>query len=278
MDREATLRERLISHLERTGVLRLRRAASAMRVVPRHRFIPSDTLEDAYADRAVAIKMNGDEIVSSISQPGMIAQMLELLEPLCEEHVLEIGTGSGYNAALLAEMVGPNGSVTTIDVDGDLVERARDLLQELGYTNVRAVAADGTADSPAPREYDRVIVTARSDDVADAWWQSLREGARLVVPLRLEGVGEYAVGFDRHSDRLESTGAYPCAFIALRRDDAAIPTAVFYRDSVQYSGGACVRPIGAVTAVRRSDAAPQLLNEADIVIARPITVFAVRFA
>ena len=71
----------------------------------------------------------------------------------------------------------------------------------------------------APQDpYDRVIVTARSDDVTEAWWQALRDGARLVVPLRLEGVGEYAVGFARRGDRLESAGAYPCAFIALRRE------------------------------------------------------------
>jgi protein-L-isoaspartate(D-aspartate) O-methyltransferase len=275
---EATLREALVSHLQRTGVLHFSSAATAMRAVPRHRFIPAASLDEAYADRAIAIKMRGDEIVSSISQPGMIAQMLELLDAAAGDRVLEVGTGSGYNAALLAEIVGPNGSVTTIDLDGELVDRARALLCDCGYANIDVVAADGVREVVERERYDRIIVTARTDDVADAWWQGLQQGARLVVPLRLEGVGEYAVGFVRRGSRLISVGAHPCAFIALRSEVAApVAGEVFYRDPGQRSSPACVRQVRSVIAVRRADATTVLLDEADIVIARPTTIFAVTF-
>jgi protein-L-isoaspartate(D-aspartate) O-methyltransferase len=276
MERDEALREALVSHLQRTGVLRLPSVAAAMRTVPRHRFISAARLEDAYADRAIAIKMHGDEIVSSISQPGMIAQMLELLDPTAGNCVLEVGTGSGYNAALLAQIVGSSGRVTTIDLDGDLAERARAVLREVGCTNVEVIAADGASDVIERARFDRIIVTARTQDIAQTWWDALKEGARLVVPLRLEGAGEYAVGFLRRGQRLVSVGVHPCAFIALR-GEAQAGGDVFYRDPAHRWSPACVRPIESVIAVRGADATAALLEEADIVVAGSVTLFAVTF-
>ncbi len=277
MERDEALREALVSHLQRTGVLQLSSVADAMRAVPRHRFIPAAPLEDAYADRAIAIKMRGDEVVSSISQPGMIAQMLELLDPAAGSRVLEVGTGSGYNAALLAHIVGPRGLVTTIDLDGELVERARESLREIDCANVQVIAADGAAEIVERARYDRIIVTARTEDIAQTWWQALDEGARLVVPLRLEGAGEYAVGFVRREHRLVSVGVHPCAFIALR-GEAHVAGEVFYRDPARRWRPACVRPIERVVAVRGTDATAELLEQADIVVASPVTLFAITFA
>jgi protein-L-isoaspartate(D-aspartate) O-methyltransferase len=276
MERDEALREALVSHLQRTGVLRLSSVAAAMRTVPRHRFIPAAPLEDAYADRAIAIKMHGDEIVSSISQPGMIAQMLELLDPTAGSCILEVGTGSGYNAALLAQIVGSSGRVTTIDLDGDLAERARAVLREVGCTNVEVIAADGASDVIERARFDRIIVTARTQDIAQTWWDALKEEARLVVPLRLEGAGEYAVGFVRRERRLVSVGVHPCAFIALR-GEAQAGGDVFYRDPAHRWSPACVRPIESVIAVRGADATAALLEEADIVVAGSVTLFAVTF-
>jgi protein-L-isoaspartate(D-aspartate) O-methyltransferase len=277
MERDEALREALVSHLQRAGVLHLPSVAAAMRTVPRHRFIPAAPLEDAYADRAIAIKMHGDEIVSSISQPGMIAQMLELLDPAAGSRILEVGTGSGYNAALLAQIVGPRGRVTTIDLDGELVERARTLLREVGCTNVEVIAADGAGDIIERARFDRIIVTARTRDVAQTWWDALEEGARLVVPLRLEGAGEYAVGFVRREHRLVSVGVHPCAFIALR-GEAQVAGDVFYRDPAHRAIPACVRPIKSVIAVRLADATAALLEDADIVVAGSATLFAITFS
>jgi protein-L-isoaspartate(D-aspartate) O-methyltransferase len=279
MERDATLREAMVSHLERTGLLRLAPVAAAMRSVPRHRFLPETPLDEAYADRAIAIKMKAGEIVSSISQPGMIALMLELLAPAPGDRILEIGTGSGYHAALLAELVGPQGSITTIDLDADLAAHARAALAELGYRNVRVLVADGGRQVVDGTPFERVVVTARSDDVAEAWWHALSEGSRLVVPLRLEGAGEYAVGFVRRRDRLQSVGVHPCAFLALR-GEAAVASAsdLFYRDPAQRNSFARVRRVADVVGVQREHATPALLDNADLVIARPVTVFAVRFS
>ncbi|MGA8534767.1 MAG: methyltransferase domain-containing protein, partial [Candidatus Tumulicola sp.] len=260
-------------------LLRSDSGAAAMRAVPRHRFLENVTLDEAYADRAIAIKMQDGEVVSSVSQPGMIGLMLELLAPAPGDRVLEIGTGSGYHAALLAELVGPEGSVTTIDLDPDLAGRARVVLTDLGYRNVTVWAADGGRETGGRERFDRVIVTARSDDVAAAWWHALNEGARLVVPLRLEDAGEYAVGFIRCDDRLQSVGVHPCAFLALR-GEAADPGAsdLFYRDPARHGHLARLRRVGSVVGVRRAHATPALLDEADVVIARPVTVFGVTFA
>lgn len=279
VERDAVLRNAMVSEIERAGWLRPGPVAGAMRAVPRHEFLPDMALDDAYADRAIAIKTTGGEVLSSISQPSMIALMMQLLAPQPGDRVLEIGTGSGYHAALLAELVGTGGSVTTTDLDADLTARARAALERLGYRNVDVITADGAARPPAGDRFDRIVVTARSNDVAAPWWDALGEGARIVVPLRLESAGEYAVGFVRHGNRLESVGVHPCAFLALRGKAAAADAGdVFYRDPAQRASRIRFRPVARVLAVRRDDALPSLLEEADVVIARTASVFAVSFS
>jgi len=279
VERDVLLREAMVSNVERAGILRPGPVATAMRKVPRHRFLPETPLDQAYADRAIAIKSGDGEVLSSISQPSMIALMLELLAPQSGDRVLEVGTGSGYHAALLAELVGPAGSVTSTDIDPDLTGRARAVLADLGYANVFVHAGDGATELPGAQTYDRIIVTARSDDIAPAWWRALPESSRLVAPLRLEGAGEYAVGFVRSGSRLESVGVHPCAFLALRGETADSRSGdLFYRDPAQRRSQIRLQPVRRVLAVRREDAEAGLLERADLVIARPVTVFAVSFA
>lgn len=277
MERDAVLREAMVTSMERAGALRSRSVAAALRSVPRHRFLPETPLDLAYADRAIAIKAADGEVLSSISQPSMIALMLELLAPEPGNRVLEVGTGSGYHAALLSELVGPCGSVTTTDLDAELTGRAGAVLGDLGYGNVRVLTADGAAPLSGTR-FERIVVTARTEDVASAWWDELSETARLVVPLRLEGAGEYAVGFIRKGAELESVGVHPCAFLALRGTTAqTLEVETFYRDPTQRSARVRLQRVASVRAVRRADALPSLLEEADLIIARPVTVFAVSF-
>ncbi|HTX59957.1 MAG TPA: methyltransferase domain-containing protein, partial [Verrucomicrobiae bacterium] len=195
MEREARLREKLISQLRRSGALHSERVAAALSRVPRHRFVPASSPEEAYADQAIALKLAAGEVISSVSQPSMLAQMLELLDAEPGDRILEIGTGSGYNAALLAELAGEGGAVTTVELDPELARFARRALAELGYARVRTVLGDGGEPLGEPGAYDRIVVSARCEDVARAWWEALPEGGRLVVPLRLEGAGEFAVGF-----------------------------------------------------------------------------------
>jgi protein-L-isoaspartate(D-aspartate) O-methyltransferase len=275
MESEARLRETLVARLERAGALRSRAVAGAMRRVPRHRFLPGISPDEAYADQAIALKSSDGEILSSISQPSMIARMLELLVPEPGQRILEIGTGSGYHAALLAELAGPQGAVTSVELDEEMSRRAAGVLADLGYTNVDVRTADGTAPvRGAP--YDRVVVTARCEDVAQSWWDATREGGRLVIPLWLPAAGEFAIGFERRGDRLHGIGVHPCAFIALRGEGAGTgEERVFYNGVPQ--GRPHARPIRSIEAVRARDATPQLLEEADAVVARPFTMFGIRF-
>ena len=146
---------------------------------------------------------------------------------------------------------GREGSVTTTDLDADLTGRARAVLEDLGYAQRSRAHRRRRGPSEGAR-YDRIVVTARSDDVAASWWQALPDGARLVVPLRLEGAGEYAVGFVRRGRFLESVGVHPCAFLALRGEAAGEGGGdLFYRDPEQRGSrvaGAAGRPRGRRTA------------------------------
>jgi protein-L-isoaspartate(D-aspartate) O-methyltransferase len=277
MDHERRLREALVAHLERIGVLRSRAVAAAMRAVPRHRFLPGLSAQEAYEDRAIALKLCDGDILSSISQPSMIAQMLELLGVKAGERILEIGTGSGYNAALLAELAGPSGAVTSVELDAEMCERAAAVLADLGYSRVELRAGDGAGELEAA-PFDRVVVTARCDDIAASWWDATPDGGRMVIPLRLAAAGEFAIGFERRGERLHGIGVRPCAFIALRGEHAEPPREhVFYRDPSRATAAARVRIISSIEAVRARDATPQLLDDADVVVARPVTMFGIRF-
>lgn len=171
----------------------------AMRRVPRAAFVPAGTpASETYdAERAVALSY-GDaaspsRATSTVSAPRIVAVMLELLSLRPGLRVLEIGTGSGYNAALLAELVGGGGAslVTTIDIDAALVEAARARLSSLGWDGVAVVAGDGWAGVPERAPYDRIVATVGCADVAPAWIEQLArepEGAFLLLPLHHGGV------------------------------------------------------------------------------------------
>src|SRR5260370_13377992 len=119
------------------------------------------------------------------SAPEMVARMLRLLDVQPGNHVLEIGTGSGYSTALLAELVGPTGSVVSIDVDLDMTQRAARLLAEAGYHNIVLVTADGRSGYRSHAPFDRLIAWAAAASlVPQAWCDQTRPGATLVVPVR----------------------------------------------------------------------------------------------
>ncbi|HUA08246.1 MAG TPA: methyltransferase domain-containing protein [Candidatus Acidoferrales bacterium] len=273
MNREGALREELIAHLERTRILRDPRIAAALRAVDRHRFIPAVNAQEAYEDKALAIKERDGLVISSISQPSMIVHMLELLEVRSADRVLEIGTGSGYNAALLGELA-RTGTVVSVEIERDLIERARAVLDEEGYRRVVLLHAEQLRD--VHRAFERIIVTARSQDIDPDWWRLLAPGGRMVVPLDIGYGGERAIGFVREGDRLQSVGSYACAFVELRVAEAPHEAAMFFRTRAarhERQPGANT-PLD-VIAVERSRADVSLLESADAVVARPHTLFAV---
>jgi protein-L-isoaspartate(D-aspartate) O-methyltransferase len=210
------LHARLVDWLVEAGTLRRAAVTEAFRSVPRHLFVPEVAPADAYADAAIPTKRDSaGRPLSSASQPSIVAAMLEQLDPRPGERVLEIGAGTGYNAALLAHVVGDAGSVTTVELDQDVAEGARRHLTSAGCDAVGVVCADGAAGWPAGAPYDRIILTAGARDLAPAWVGQLAGDGRLVLPLSLRGV-QVAVAFEHVGDYLASTSIVSCGFVPLR--------------------------------------------------------------
>ncbi len=216
---EVVLRAGLVQSLQETGAIWDKAVAQAMSSVPRHLFLPGLPPEQAYTDTAIPTKWEGQVAVSSASQPAIVAIMLQQLQVGMGDHVLEIGAGTGYNAGLLAELVGPSGTVTSIDIDAEIAAAAREHLAVAGYTAVRVVAADGAAGWEEQAPYDRIILTVGASDIAPAWYDQLREDGILVIPLWLSGV-ELSVAFRKHDGKLTSLSQTQCGFMRLRGEEA----------------------------------------------------------
>jgi protein-L-isoaspartate(D-aspartate) O-methyltransferase len=209
------MRGALADQLVHGGLARSGEIAEAFRAVPRHVFVPEVNPAEAYADEAIPVKWGADgRPLSSSSQPAIMAIMLEQLRLGPGQRVLEIGTGTGYNAALLAHVVGGTGSVVTVDIDEELAGTARQRLRAAGYPSVDVIGGDGAAGWPGGAPYDRIIVTASARDLAPAWTGQLRDGGRLLVPLSLRGIAQ-AVAFEPAGDHLASVSVVPCGFMPL---------------------------------------------------------------
>ncbi|HEY0453963.1 methyltransferase, FxLD system [Actinophytocola sp.] len=179
----------------------------AFRAVPRHLFSPGTPLEHVYGEQAVVTKRDQHGVaISAITEPRVQALMLAQAELRPGMRVLEIGSG-GVNAALVAELVGERGEVTSVDIDREVVHRARTCLAYTGYAQVNVVHADAEQGVAARAPYDRVLVTAEAADIPPAWVDQLAEGGRLVVPLRMRGLTR-SVALDRADGHLVSAGGY----------------------------------------------------------------------
>ncbi|TDD04700.1 methyltransferase, FxLD system [Nonomuraea deserti] len=190
--------------------------AAALRAVPRHLFVPGVDPEDAYRDEPIVTKRDAEgRPISSSSQPAIMATMLDQLGVLPGHRVLEIGAGTGYNAALLARLTGPGGRVVSVDIDADIVAQARSHLAAAGTTEVEVVCADGAQGHPPLAPYDRVIATVGVWDLAPAWLEQLGPAGRLVVPLDLRGV-QVSVAMERAEGCWESVSVVPCGFMRMR--------------------------------------------------------------
>jgi protein-L-isoaspartate(D-aspartate) O-methyltransferase len=214
-DAEA-LKQALADKLRADGTLADPAVEAAFRAVGRHLFLPDIPVERAYANDAIVTKREGNMPISSSSQPSMMAIMLEQLDLRPGDRVLEIGTATGYNAALMAHIVGEKGSVTTIDIDDDLVAGAREHLAAAGFDRVHVVCADGAFGYPANAPYDRIIATVGMWDLPPAWLDQLAEGGRVVLPLAILGDIQESVAFERRGPRLEVISHKGCGFVHMR--------------------------------------------------------------
>ena len=214
----AQVRERLAARVLTANQITNPRVAAALRDVPRHLFLPHLPPEAAYRDDAIVTKRDAEgQPISSSSQPAIMAIMLDQLDLAPGQRVLEIGAGTGYNAALMAHIVGPAGTVVSVDIDADLARQARDHLVSAGYPDVTVVAADGAEGYPPSAPYDRVIATVGVSDLAPAWLDQTGPDGRIVVPLDVRGA-QLAVAFERlgAAGRWTSVSLAPCGFMRMR--------------------------------------------------------------
>ena len=209
------LRRRLVRDLRRDGSLSDDRVAAAFATVPRHEFVPDQPKKDVYTDRAFITKQVDGVPTSSSSQPSIMALMLEQLDVAPGMRVLEIGAGTGYNAALLSALVGDDGHVTTVDIDVDTAEAAREHLRSAGCKRVEVLAVDGGFGHRDGAPYDRIIATAACWQIPQPWIEQLAEGGLIVLPFRLNGA-HVSLALRKHGDELLSVGAEMCGFMPLR--------------------------------------------------------------
>ncbi|MCO1656581.1 methyltransferase domain-containing protein [Pseudonocardia humida] len=213
----------MVDALCAAGRIRSPAVERAFRSVPRHVFLPSFAVHEAYADDAIPIRFAEGAATSSASQPSMMAIMLEQLELRSGQRVLEIGAGTGYNAALMATVVGREGLVVAVDIDQELIDDAAahlaaagPRLDAAGAGPVELVCADGALGHPERAPYDRIVLTVGSDDVRPEWLAQLAEGGRLLLPLAVRG-SQLCVALDLGEDGvLRSDSVQSCMFIRLR--------------------------------------------------------------
>ena len=213
------LRDQLVDGLRLAGRVISEPVIEALRAVPRHVFLPDIDPELVYRDAPFSIKSDDSgRSISSSSQPGMMAMMLDQLDVRPGHRVLEIGSGSGYNAALLNHLVGETGTVVSVDVDPDLVGDARTRLDEAGASCVTVGCGDGLG-WPEHAPYDRIIATVGVWDIPPSWTAQLAPDGRMVVPVDLRGP-QRSIAFRPVDNHLQSVSVVSCAFMRIRGEFA----------------------------------------------------------
>jgi len=183
------------------------RVLAVMSRVPRHEFVPEGLRKEAYEDQPLPIGQG-----QTISQPYIVAFMTEQLALKPGERVLEVGTGSGYQAAVLAEL---GAQVFTIEIIEELAKRAATTLQRLGYTNVQARAGDGYQGWPEAAPFDAIIVTCAPEQVPPPLIAQLKDGGRMIIPIG-PSWNQHLVLLRKHGEKLQKQAVLPVRFVPMK--------------------------------------------------------------
>ncbi len=200
--REAMVREQIAARDVRDEAV-----LTAMRRTPRHRFVPPEQIAAAYEDHPLPIGYG-----QTISQPYIVALMTEALKVKPGDRVLEIGTGSGYQAAILADL---GCQVYTVEIIPELARQAEARLADLGYGQVKVLSADGYYGWPEHAPFDAIIVTAAPDHLPQPLGSQLKEGGRLIVPIGPQGAVQTLWLFEKRGGQLEATNLGGVLFVPL---------------------------------------------------------------
>lgn len=182
---------------------------AAMRAVPRHLFVPSHLIGYAYEDRPLPIGYG-----QTISQPYIVAYMTELIRPKATDKVLEIGAGSGYQAAVLAQIVR---QVFAVEIIPELGNACRERLQKLAYKNIEIHVADGYDGWPSQAPFDAIIVTAAADYIPPPLIRQLKDGGRMVIPVGAPFLVQNLVLVEKEKGSIKTTSLMPVRFVPFRR-------------------------------------------------------------
>lgn len=204
-------RRELTDRLVGSGYLKSEEVIEAFRRVPRHEFVTEGAEKGAYADHPLPIGEG-----QTISAPGMIAIMLEVLEAGNGDEVLEIGTGSGYNAALLAEIIGREGKLYTMERLEKIAEFGRKNLEKTGCDRVKVVVGDGTKGLEEEAPWDRILVTACAPEVPGPLVEQLKVGGKLVAPVGKDNLAQVLTEVSKVEVGETTTEKHgPCSFVPL---------------------------------------------------------------
>lgn len=188
------------------------RVLEAMQTVPRHEFVPPEVREESYADHPLPIGYG-----QTISQPYIVAFMTEQLDPQPGDRVLEIGTGSGYQAAVLSHLVK---EVYSIEIVEPLADRAKADLQRLGFSNVHVRAGDGYRGWPEAAPFDAIIVTCAPHSVPPPLVDQLKDGGRMIIPVGERDHQQLYI-LRKREGKVEQQAVLPVRFVPMTRDQAA---------------------------------------------------------
>ncbi len=200
-------RESMVATQLQSRDIRNSQVLEAMREVPRHLFVPEAVRHMAYNDSPLPIGLN-----QTISQPYIVALMTQLAEPRPEDRAFEVGTGSGYQAAVLSRLVS---EVYTIEIIPELANQARSVLEGLAYDNVHVRAGDGYAGWPEKAPFDIILVTAAAPRVPEPLAEQLREGGRLVIPVGAPGAIQELIVMRKDGGRLRQRRVIPVRFVPM---------------------------------------------------------------
>jgi protein-L-isoaspartate(D-aspartate) O-methyltransferase len=208
-DEYRAARDRMVArHIESRGI-RDSATLAAMRTVPRHLFVPEARQRQAYADTPLPIGHG-----QTISQPYIVAYMTELIRPQPDMRILEIGTGSGYQAAVLAEI---SAQVFSIEIVRELGEWGRNNLQSAGYERVQVKLADGYHGWEEHAPFDAIVVTAAADHIPPPLVEQLRDGGRMVIPVGSPFRTQTLMRVTRQGDDIVTESLLPVRFVPFTR-------------------------------------------------------------
>ena len=204
-------RERMVTNQIQLRGMDHKPTLNAMRTVPRHLFVPMNLQENAYDDRPLPIGHG-----QTISQPYIVAYMTSIINPKPEFKVLEIGTGSGYQAAVLSEIVD---SVFTMEIVPELYQSASARISELGYDNIKIKFGDGYYGWQEHGPYDAIVVTAAAEFIPPPLIEQLKEGGKMIIPVGSPFMVQSLILVNKKKDRITTTNLMSVRFVPFTRQE-----------------------------------------------------------